>query len=218
MRKVYLASVALAAGSLIAVAPATAYDFNGLYFGIQAGYGWGNTEQAFGAIGGPYTVAPLEEADFDGFVGGAHLGFNFRASSNFLLGLEGDFEFSDEHGDDNGVGGDINGVNANWQASVRARAGYLLSPDVLLYATGGVVFLDADLVKDNAPVETDSLSFTGWTGGGGIEFAVSPNITARVEYRYSDYGDDEGGFPVAGYGEQVSPTANEVRIGFSFDL
>ena len=29
---------------------------------------------------------------------------------------------------------------------------------------------------------------TGWTAGGGIEYLVLPNVTLRVEYRYTDFG------------------------------
>jgi hypothetical protein len=29
---------------------------------------------------------------------------------------------------------------------------------------------------------------TGWTGGGGIEYLIVPNVTLRVEYRYTDFG------------------------------
>lgn len=211
-----LAPAAFAAAVAFAASPAMAYDYNGLYAGIQAGYGFGDTEQAFGAIGGPYAVSPTEEAEFDGFVGGAHLGFNLPLGTMWLIGLEGDLEFSDQHGTDNDNGGHTNGFNANWQGSLRARLGVLLSPATLLYATAGATKLHGDFTKEDAPEDSDEASLSGWTGGGGLETELSPNVSGRIEYRYSDYGSDEG--EIATYGVQVSPTSQEVRVGVSFDF
>lgn len=53
---------------------------------------------------------------------------------------------------------------------VMGRAGYLVAPEALLYATGGVVFNDS------------GNTFAGI--GGGIEFAVHDNVTFGGEYTY----------------------------------
>src|SRR5262249_23756013 len=112
--------------------------------------------------------------------------------------------------------GDTNGIDGNWGASLRARAGFLVAPWALLYGTGGIAYMSADMTKSNAPTDQDSLSYTGWTGGGGLELSLSPSVSGRLEYRHVDYGSDDG--RVSNYGVQVSPTANQVRVGVSFHL
>ncbi|MGX9117301.1 outer membrane protein [Mesorhizobium sp. BHbsci] len=37
--------------------------------------------------------------------------------------------------------------------------------------------------------DTLSDTETGWTAGAGAEYAFTDNLTARVEYRYADFGD-----------------------------
>ncbi|MDZ4741371.1 MAG: outer membrane beta-barrel protein [Alphaproteobacteria bacterium] len=212
-------SAVFCAATAVAVTPAASYDFNGFYGGVQLGYGFGDTEQAFGVgpgFGAPFVLDATQEADFDGVVGGVHLGHNWASPSGWVWGVEGDLELSGQSGNDAGNGGDINGVDANWQASVRARLGKMVSPTALIYATGGIAFLDADLVKENAPADSDSLSFTGWTAGAGLELDLGSNISGRVEYRYTDFGDDDG--RVSFYGVEASPESHTVRVGISFDF
>lgn len=212
-------SAAICAASLAAATSASAYDFNGTYGGVQIGYGFGDTEQAFGSgpgFGAPFIPSPSQEADFDGVVGGIHLGHNWANPSGWVWGIEGDFELSGQSGDDGGNGGDINGVDGNWQASVRGRVGKLVTPTSLIYATAGLAFLDADLVKENAPADSDSLTFTGWTAGAGLELDLGANMSGRVEYRYTDFGDDDG--RVSFYGVEASPEAHTIRVGVSFNF
>ncbi len=80
------------------------------------------------------------------------------------------------------------GVSYGLQASIRGRVGYAWDR-VLIYATGGVAFAEL-----NAHLQTilgyDSVSNTrtGWTIGGGIEYAISNNWSVRAEYRYAQFG------------------------------
>jgi opacity protein-like surface antigen len=94
-------------------------------------------------------------------------------------------------------------------ASLRLRAGVLVTPWTLLYATGGAAVGDISgsfgYTAHERPtafgcggVPTTCASVTGgqswsdartgWTAGGSIEYLVLPNVTLRVEYRYTDYG------------------------------
>src|SRR5262249_10615779 len=95
--------------------------------------------------------------------------------------------------------GDTFSVKTTWDASVRARVGYLATPRVLVYATGGPAWLHVAGISNCATpgcgpgpltpsVITDSSTRLGWTAGGGGEAAVRGNWLARAEYRYADYG------------------------------
>ena len=98
-------------------------------------------------------------------------------------------------------GADLNSarIKSAWDASVRARAGFLLTPRTLVYSTGGLALLHSEVSAEcagNFPVgwcvtansDSESAVLTGWTVGGGIERMLSKAWVLRGEYRYSDYG------------------------------
>ena len=112
------------------------------------------------------------------------------------------------------------------QASLRARAGFAWDR-FLIYATGGIAFANAKLESEGTIVfddqstadfnDSDSSTLTGWTAGGGVEYAFTDNIIGRVEVRYSDFGKDtfhlnDSGDVKAGF----SQTAATVGISYKF--
>lgn len=180
-----------------------AYDWTGFYVGAQVGYAWGSldTDAAF-----------LPDPDTDGVVGGAHIGYNAQFNQ-IVVGLEGDIEASGMGGDER-IGDFTVNADNNWQGSVRARLGYAFD-NVLPYVTGGVAFSDWDFTLREAGVagrveESDTL--TGWTVGAGIEYGFTQNITARLEYRYTDFGSSDFN---ADDGD-ADLTSNAVRVGVSY--
>ena len=97
-----------------------------------------------------------------------------------------------------------------WDASARGRLGYLVTPDLLIYATGGVAwqnievsgqcgpyFVSAQYGGPNtvAPSITQSTTLTGWTVGVGLEGHVAGNWLLRAEYRFADFGSWSTSFP-----------------------
>ncbi len=101
-------------------------------------------------------------------------------NGQLVYGPEADLNYS-------GVDHTANGFTAKQgvNGSIRGRVGVDLNP-VLVYGTGGVA---ASSVKiKNGPTGNDDSTLLGWTAGVGAETMVTDNITARVEYRYSDYG------------------------------
>jgi outer membrane immunogenic protein len=110
-----------------------------------------------------------------------------------------------------GAAGDSFAIKTSWDASVRGRLGWLYNPSVLLYVTGGVTWLNLQSTSTCSTVDggalalvgacgqgfaprfqpsviTDKATRTGGTVGGGLEAKLTPNLIARGEYRYSDYG------------------------------
>jgi len=136
-------------------------------------------------------------------------------------------------------------TNTDWLSTSRLRAGVAWDR-FLVYATGGVatgnVDVDAIYTTTNTAGAgagvTDVYAFNheqirlGWTAGGGVEAAITDNVTFRVEYLYVDLGDEDyqlGGFTnrgVAGTGAaanrsyfadaEVDVTAHIVRAGVNF--
>jgi outer membrane immunogenic protein len=170
-------------------APASVFNWTGIYAGVHAGYGWADLDtfysESLGVGGKP-----------DGFFGGAQVGYNYQFSNNVVFGLEADAAFADLK--DDGKQGDSDfafgtGAKITALGTVRGRAGYAVDR-FLPYVTGGFAWANAKtgvtVGGDAIPNFdfTDSKVFTGWTVGAGLEYAVTNNITAKVEYLYADLG------------------------------
>ena len=149
--------------------------------------------------------------DPTGFTGGLTVGYNWQMNS-LVFGVEGDINYSGLSGNRTGLGtaGGFQGtatdrIRTNWFGTVRARLGFA-ADRALFYVTGGAAFTDAQFSRsldwtfnDLCPASpiagagvrchVGSVRFnTGWTVGGGIEYAFTNNWTAKAEYLYSDFG------------------------------
>jgi len=125
-----------------------------------------------------------------GVSGGILAGFNYQIG-NAVMGLEGDFTWGqDKTGDhhDTTSAGDKIGeyYNIKWQTSLRARAGWLMNNDTLLYVTGGPSWLKGEM-QDILTGQKDENTHFGYTIGGGLEHAFTDNIHIRAEYLFSSY-------------------------------
>jgi outer membrane immunogenic protein len=159
------------------VEAAPANNWTGFYLGALGGFNWGTADTDVDG-----------EIETEGFDIGGYAGANYQWG-NFVVGAEADalFPFVD------GEGATID-VEQGLHGSLRGRAGIALDR-FLVYGTGGLAATELEL--DDG--DSDSQALWGWTAGAGAEAMVTDNITARVEYRYTDYEDqtfDLGGGPV----------------------
>ncbi|MBV8796946.1 MAG: porin family protein [Hyphomicrobiales bacterium] len=148
-----------------------------------------------------------------GFIGGGQAGYNWQTGA-FVLGVETDFDGTTNSKSFNNVGtpflgagvpavlsGDFLSVNGkaslSWLGTTRARLGFVATPDnrLMIYATGGVAygggsanFSAFDSTHGAFWTGNPSSSRVGWTIGGGVEYAVTNNITIKGEYLYADLG------------------------------
>ncbi|MGF9762609.1 outer membrane beta-barrel protein [Microvirga sp. 0TCS3.31] len=208
MKKILLASVALFgfAGAAAAadlpvrsappapiIAAAPLFTWTGFYVGVNAGFGWSNDD--FDA------VDFADDGDDGGFVGGAQVGYNYQIGS-FVVGLEGDIQYADfgrEGAFDFDRDGDDDGVleSSDWFGTVRARAGVAFDR-ALIYATGGFAFAD---------------DANGWTVGGGVEYAFTNNLSAKIEGLYVNL-DNDNDFDFPGFDGETD--FGVVRAGLNF--
>jgi outer membrane immunogenic protein len=197
--------------------PTTAplYNWGGIYFGINGGYGFGTSN--FNAAG-----AFPSSGDFnvDGGLVGGTLGANYQ-SGPFVFGIEGDADWSDISGSATcgpAVAPGTCKTSNDWLATLRGRFGYAFDR-VLLYGTaGGAVgnvkgTLTPGAAAAAAAVSGDSTEF-GWTAGAGIEFAITENITAKAEYLFVDL--SNGSVSSGGTTVPVQFDANIIRAGLNF--
>ncbi len=190
--------------------PVPYFSWTGIYIGLNAGYGFGNSQwSAFGVNTGNFNTS--------GFVGGGTLGGNYQFGS-FVVGLEAD-------GDYNGLNGTTSNANcffiatgtscqtsSTWLATVRGRAGFALDR-VLFYGTAGGAF--GNIIAQSGGL-TDRNTKSGWTAGGGIEYAFLPNWTAKAEYLYVSLGNGACSLTCLGGPGTVSLNENIVRTGINY--
>ena len=196
------------------------YSWTGFYIGGQVGYSFGNDHlYEYLTSNGAYTNFE-KKYDVSGVSGGLYGGGNYQMG-NVVLGLEGDIEGGSIKGDwrDVLVGG-AGDTQINVQGSLRGRFG-LAVDRTLFYGTGGLAVAEVKHTYSNLLTginETSSSVRAGWTAGAGIEIALTPNILARVEYRYTDYGmsryDSVTSFP--GLSGTMEPKLSTIRVGAAY--
>lgn len=148
--------------------------WSGAYAGVTVGYGFsGRTTDDLGGVN--------NEIGTDGFIGGAFVGYNYDAGG-VVVGAEADVGYNWMDGTNAGVASD-SGV----EGSLRARLGYAVMPNVLVYATAGGAAKQLEL-SDAAG--SDKQTMLGWTAGAGADVLITDNIFGRVEYRYTDFGSE----------------------------
>lgn len=204
-------------GSLKDEAPYTPPRFNwtGAYVGGQIGYGWADTD----ADSGPTTGFDQSYSyDSDSLIGGFHVGYNLH-NQGFVYGVEADIDFADF--DETSVGslGTLtHQTELEWMGSIRARVGYA-ADRTLFYVTGGWAFGEVDINKafvGGGALASYSDIRHGWTLGGGVEQAFTNNITARLEYRYTDLGDEDFSSAAVNSIDTSDVVVQSIRAGVSF--
>lgn len=175
------------------VTPLPAYDWTGAYIGVQAGYGWGETGYSYSGDGAENGTVDFS---YDGFAGGGTAGFNWQ-HDQFVFGIEGDLSYSGISGDETAVpfaapcGDEGCSADVNWFGTGRIRAGYAFD-NVMPFVTGGFAVAglegDADIGACDNFTPDGHCSYDdaewGWTAGGGIEWGISDNWSAKAEYLY----------------------------------
>lgn len=178
--------------------PPPVFTWTGLYAGAQIGYAWGRDNADITTLDPdrPFFQANTSPS---GVIGGAHLGYNLQYLQ-WVIGLEGtvDGTSMDKQVSLFGQPGFLHETHPNLivgsredvQGSLRGRLGYAFNR-FLIYGTGGAAFSNVTnsyLISPSFGAETITKTRTGWTVGGGLEYAVTDNWSVRAEYRYSDFG------------------------------
>ena len=219
------------AADLAVKAPALAgplpSQWSGFYLGIHGGYGWGHdsTDADFSPFPTPSDPSPK------GGVFGGQAGYNWQYGS-VVAGLEVDFsgaDLTDSKSSSIVFKGEERlpvtitstlSSKIDYFGSARARAGFLLTPDWLLYGTAGLGWahdsITASISATNGVV-TESESATafsnhfGWTAGAGLEYKLWQNLLLRAEYLHY-------GFGTVTYGDVVNNklSIDVVRAGLSY--
>ena len=139
-------------------------NWEGAYLGGKVTHQWGKTK-----VGKDY--------DATGFGGGVYGGYN-KQDGQLVYGAEVDMNYS-------GIDKTYKNVEAEQgiNGSLRARIGYDLSP-ALVYATGGLAATNMEVTDKTSD---SNKTLLGATIGAGVETKITESITARTEYRFTNY-------------------------------
>lgn len=211
---------------------APVWSWTGFYAGVNAGYGWGDLEtDEDNAVFDNGTDFNL---DADGGLVGGQIGYNWQMD-NFVWGVETDLQYADLSTEndyqffdlDNDGTDDEIGVDAelNWFGTTRLRAGVAMDR-FMIYATGGLAYGDADVgyaVNGDVVDAGDNETRVGYAAGAGVEGAITNNVTAKLEYLYTDLGSEDVNYAYTGTGGATSNissetdfTAHTVRVGLNY--
>ncbi len=218
MKRILLAGTALVIAGQ-AHAAGVGYSWTGCSVGGHVGIGHSKTdisepqEQFF------QFLAPVGQSigvSDTGVLGGVQVGCDYQFAQNWLVGVGGDFSWTDIAGQtsDPFFSGKSGGplllaAKTHWLASATGRIGYAWDR-WLLYAKGGAAWARNRYDVQNsafwgagntiAPCfngvtfvgcnPSGSQTRFGWTIGVGVEWAFIDNWTAGIEYAHYDFGHD----------------------------
>lgn len=214
------------------------FDWSGFYVGGNLGYG--TNAEVVHII--PYASAPEDLASLtphvlntqdSGFLAGGQAGYNWLRNGN-LFGLEGDLDYAHISSANAVTAYNTNLItsvakNTQWIGSIRGRIGRLASENMLVYLTAGPAWGRADLLFAQNPSQLDNAFLstrktktdTGWTGGGGVEYAVTNRIAFKAEYLYLGLGNSSLNFYDPGaqlYQVKSKFNNNLIRLGANYKI
>ena len=201
------------------------WSWTGFYIGANVGRSTGkfNSDALYSDNFGNPLFATSSSFKHYGGLGGAQVGYNWQAGVA-VAGLESDVVFGHQRtttafacpgaicnpaitiaGFDAPVAV-VHQHNLDWFGTLRGRLGAAVTPDTLVYGTGGLAFGEVEHVgtiygagiafDDNGnpfPVPAGNNFYSrslraGWTAGGGLEAHLGGNWTGKVEYLHVDLG------------------------------
>jgi len=191
------------------------YNWTGFYLGGHVGYGGGSF--------GPGTNPLPEQGVFfphsiTGLIGGFQAGYNRQLANNVVLGVEADASFTSPLDVPALTPAPFN-TTLDYVGTVRGRIGYAFGT-LLPYVTGGFAWGHSHVnVNDGGRtvVSSPGQYQPGWTAGAGVEFAVSGNWSAKVEYDYIDL--SRRMYDLSGFGLpsiNVDPNIHLVKFGLNY--
>lgn len=236
----------LAARTYTKAAPmlAPSWNWSGFYIGGNVGYG-ATESPSQNAVFTPTTPLTLVAASVgttsaQGIVGGGQIGWNTMVMPGWLIGIEADFQGSDQNGSTSVILGGATAPTAtvesrlNWFGTVRGRVGWTATPETLLYVTGGYAYGEVE-TRNSSNFPSGGVPFLagsavknvqdGWTVGGGVETRLwNTNWTGKLEYLYMDLGTQRTGNSTgpagSGFvqGSLVDFNDHVIRVGLNYKL
>ena len=210
-----LAAPTFAADMPVKVPASTVYDWTGFYVGGHFGYGVGSFGPGTNPLPGQGALLPHSVT---GLTGGYEIGYNREFANRVVLGVEADATFASPV--DQAALGRMPPAPFNtaldYVGTVRGRIGYAFDK-FMPYVTGGFAWGHTHAEINDGSSAIIGHYQPGWTAGLGVEFAVSGNWSAKVEYDYVDVSRQL--YDLSGFGlpnVDVDPRIHLAKIGLNY--
>jgi len=159
--------------------PSDRYNWSGFYLGLNAGGAFGiNTMTASGGGGSASVKEP-------GFLGGAQVGANYQTGP-VVWGFEADYDASTQN--KSLPAGVLTGSTSQtpWFATLRGRVGMAFDRTLVYGTAGGAAGELRSIANIPAGTTSTTVTYGTWIAGAGVEYGITDNLSARVEYLYLD--------------------------------
>jgi opacity protein-like surface antigen len=211
-------------------APAALWSWSGLYIGGHVGASLSITDIA-DPLGAPFYGDNVRNP---GFIGGGQIGFNHQVGS-VVFGVEADVSGVSSEGTNTCFAVSIERVSSNCRVrpdlytTVTARIGYAVDRS-LFYVRGGAAWTRStvDILSNNPHTLTSTSSFVtpGWTVGAGVEYALAPAWSLKLEYDYLGFRDQDVATPfvpgnpfgVTAPTTTISQHVHQFKLGLNYRL
>jgi outer membrane immunogenic protein len=193
-------------------------DWSGLYAGANVGGAWTRNHWT-----DDFEKTSISTDTASGVTGGGQIGTDFQVEPNWVIGAQGSFDggtLGSDVGQNVSCGGCglVDHSRESWLATVTARVGFLVQPNLLVYAKAGGAW------THDRYTETETLGYfattgttrSGYVAGGGIEWAFARSLSIFVEYDHVDFGD----FTTQDLGDEITvgQSGNSVLAGVNFHI
>ena len=221
-------------------------SWTGFYVGANLGWvGSSNstlTNTGAGGLGSALAAGFIPGSvgvSHNGLIGGGQIGYNWQFSPFWVAGIEADYDGISKYSTTSVFASPGSAAfppftttftsGLDTLGTVRARLGWLWTPALLAYATGGFAYGETKVgssftcpicVPPGAVALTSTNTSTGWTVGTGLEWQFAPLWSVKAEYLYVDLGSRSD---IIGYGpfnstltSTVEERDNIVRAGLNY--
>src|SRR4029077_9045553 len=157
------------------------YNWSGFYLGLNAGGAFAiNTMSASGGGGSASVKEP-------GFLGGAQVGANYQTGP-MVWGFEADYDASTQN--KSLPAGVLTGSTSQtpWFATLRGRVGMAFDRTLVYGTAGGAAGELRSIAAIPVGTTSTTVTYGTWIAGGGVEYGITDNLSARVEYLRLDKG------------------------------
>lgn len=218
-------------------------SWGGFYVGVNVGFAGDQFQYPVTGTGsgGATLGSGSVRLNSSGVIGGGQVGYNFQFAGPLVAGVEADIQGASTQGEI-GVNGSIGGTSFSGSAgtrldylgTVRGRLGYVIMDGRgLVYGTGGFAYGGLHSYANGSigsVFGASSLDFsknttaTGWTVGGGFEYAMTTNWSFKSEYLFVNladstvYNDSLLGVPNVNVAVQAHENIFRAGLNYKFGL